>query len=83
MEGENREQKLRDKIFPPVVVIRLFSENCVFILVNHIQVVKASKELNASSSREKGRFWGRCEGYKSIADFLVFLFLLFIPPLNL
>lgn len=74
MEGENREQKLRDKIFPPVVVIRLFSENCVFILVNHIQVVKASKELNASSSREKGRFWGRCEGYKLIADFLVFLF---------
>lgn len=66
-EGKNREQKLRDKIFPPVVVIRLFSENCIFILVNRIQVVKASKELNASSSKK--RFWGRREGYKLMADF--------------
>lgn len=55
MEGKNLEQKLRDKIFPPVVVIRFFSENCIFILANNIQIVKASKEPNASSSCEKGR----------------------------
>lgn len=59
MEGKNREQKLRDKIFPPVVVIRFFSENCIFILVNSIQVVKASKEPDASSlCVKKGRFGG-------------------------
>lgn len=62
MKGKNREQKLRDKIFPPVVVIKFFSENGIFIPVNRIQVVKASKEPNASSSWEKGRFLGRCEG---------------------
>lgn len=59
MEGKNREQKLRDKIFPPVVVIRFFSENRIFILVNSIQVVKASKEPNASPlCVKKGRFGG-------------------------
>lgn len=59
MEGKNREQKLRDEIFPPVVVIRFFSGNCIFILVNRIQVVKASKEPNARTSCvKKGGFEG-------------------------
>lgn len=31
---KKREQKLGDEIIPPVVVIRFFSANCIFILVN-------------------------------------------------
>lgn len=70
MEGKNREQKLRGKIFPPVAVIRFFSENCIFILVNSVQVVKASKESKASSlCVKKGPFGG---GARDTSLWLIF-----------